>query len=86
MPPIRMANGATPAITVSGAAAATTRKAMLVAPRALVLRCSAALDGGGAGGALEVAVDMAAFRGSGGERTELGGDPKTSKPKPIRFR
>ncbi|MEH0413175.1 hypothetical protein [Streptomyces scabiei] len=32
MPPIRMASGATPAITVSGAAAETTKKAMSVVP------------------------------------------------------
>src|SRR6478752_6111876 len=41
MPPIRIASGATPAITVSGAAAAITRKAMPPVPRAFARRCSA---------------------------------------------
>src|SRR6478735_6144190 len=49
MPPTRIATGATPAITVSGAAAAITRKAMPPAPRALVLRCSVAPPLGGGG-------------------------------------
>lgn len=38
MPPKRMASGAIPAITVSGAAAATTKKTMSVTPS--VARCS----------------------------------------------
>src|SRR6478609_3324981 len=54
MPPIMIARGATPAITVRGAAAAITRNAMLVAPRAFVLRCSGAL--GGASGVAVVIV------------------------------
>src|SRR5690349_1403283 len=41
MPPIRIASGATPAITVSGAAAAITRKAMPPVPSAFARRCSA---------------------------------------------
>src|SRR6478609_11430466 len=41
MPPIRIASGATPAITVSGAAAAITRNAMPPVPSAFARRCSA---------------------------------------------
>ena len=70
MPPTRMATGDTPAITVSGAAAATTRKAMAVAPSAFVLRCSVGPGGWPGEGALELGAPgevvgdiVVAFRG-----------------------
>lgn len=62
MPPIRRASGATPAITVSGAAAETTKKAMSVVPSEPERR-----DGAGAAafsaGPVAVASGVTVMRG-----------------------
>jgi hypothetical protein len=47
MPPIMMASGAMPAMTVSGAAAATTKNTIELTPSAPCSRRSGALAGGG---------------------------------------